>query len=62
MRLQADSEDSGQPVRMHRLIGAFAGRTCSLVRNAVPRLIFHMIIRQSANVLFALFLQSHRSS
>ena len=32
-------EDSGQTVRMRRLIWAFARRTCNLIGNAVPRLI-----------------------
>ena len=35
-RLQADSEDSDQPERMHRLICVFAGRTCNFVGNTEP--------------------------
>ena len=31
--LQVDSEDSDQTAPMHRLISAFAGLTCNLVRN-----------------------------
>ena len=32
-------EYSDQTTRIHRLIGVFAGRTCNLAGNAVPRLI-----------------------
>ena len=39
MRLQADSEESDQPKRKHRLILVFAGRTGNLVEDAVPRFI-----------------------
>ena len=39
MRLQADSEDSGQPMRKHRLILVFVGRTGNLVGDAVVRFI-----------------------
>ena len=37
-RHQADSEDSGLPAQMRRLIRVFAGRTSTLVGNAVARL------------------------
>ena len=37
-RFQADSGDYDQPAQMRRLIIVFAGLTCSLVGNAVPRL------------------------
>ena len=37
-RLQADREDSDQTARIWRPVGVFAGRRCSLVGNAVPRL------------------------
>ena len=40
-RLHADSEDSDQTARMRRLIRVFAGRTCNIVGNAVPRLKLH---------------------
>ena len=36
--LQADSEDSYQPVQMRRLIWVFAGRTYRFVGNAMPGL------------------------
>ena len=38
--LQGASEDSHQPAQMYRLICVFADRTRSLVRNAVPRLLY----------------------
>ena len=37
--LQTVSEDSGQTARIGRLISVFTRRTCSLVKNAVSRLI-----------------------
>ena len=38
-RLQADSKDSDQHARVHMLTWVFFERTCSLVGNAVSRLI-----------------------
>ena len=44
-RLQADSEDSGQHARMHRLMWVFAGRSCNPVGIAVARLICDILGR-----------------
>ena len=43
-RLQAASEDSYQPARMPRLIRFFAGRTCYLDGNVLPRLMFVLFL------------------
>ena len=44
MHLQVDSEGSDQRVHSCMLIRVFTGCTCSLVGNAVPKLISSIIV------------------
>ena len=46
-RPQADSKDSDQPAQMRRLIWVFAERSCNLVENAVPLLVYYLSVRKT---------------
>ena len=55
--LHSNSEDSDQPTRMCRWIWIFAGYTCSLERNAVPRLKWYSrLLLSTVRDLHALYL------
>ena len=56
MRLQADSEESDQTARKRRLIWVFAGCTCDLVENVLPRLNIHLKKKNLGTVLLHYFI------